>query len=435
MAEPIRAPRQEPRGLAVEHLPTAARTRIGEGPRDRWARARKAVLGVAILALLATWALAAASLAGEPRNSIALDDERGLTVLATDLAQDGLRVETLGAGPHALDAFDAPERTVFMVAGVERPYSPGEVGALTAFVERGGVAIVADDFGFADPVGVAFGVNFDKRVLRDNTSYRVNASIVQVNATLGARNVSLTTNVPASLGVAQGVEHRVLAETTGAAYIDTNQNGLQDEGDAAGPHVVMVEVPRGKGRAIFASDPGLFLNGLAKDNAPFLRGNDSQPGLFRALLPEGGTVVFDESRHPMGPFGGALGALLMGEVQATSEGPLALAVGLGGVVFAALLWAAFRAPPDITSYASRLGDPVHATDDEARRARLQRLAREVVAEQGGLRGDALERTTPQQLAARARDPVLAGLIRGEDLRVPPEQALQRIRAARREAPR
>jgi hypothetical protein len=384
-------------------------------------RARKAALALAALGLLAAWGLGASSLAGEPRNSLHQEGEDGLRSLALDLQAEGLRVDSLGASPHALDAFDQPERTVLVVAGVERPYTPGEVQAIVGFVARGGIAVIADDLSHGDRVSQPFGVNFDKRVLRD-ASFKGNQSLVQVNATAGGRNFTVIMNVPSSLGFGAGVPPRLLAESGLDSYIDTNPNGIEDPEDTKGPFPVIASVALGKGQAVFASDPGLFLNGLNKENSPFLK------AFFRSLLPEGGTVAFDESRHPQGLVGSVLGAALAGEVQASSEGLLAAVVGAGGVLLALLLYAGWKGPADLTEHRSHLDDPVHAQGEELRRARAQRLAVLAVADANNLGIDALEHTSPQQLAAMANDPVLAQAVQGQAGKATPAEVLERVKA-------
>lgn len=389
------------------------------GPRRRaW---KRAALAAAAGGLLLLAGLTAASLAGAPRNSIHVQDERGLSLLAEALRDEGLRVEGLGTGPHALDAFEEPRRTVLVVAGVERSYSPGEVEAVVGFVERGGIAVIADDFGFGDSLGRPFGVEFLRRQLLDK-NYAGNLSLVRVNATTAGRNFTLLANVPSSLGFAPDVEPELLAESGLDSYIDLNANGEEDPDDAKGPFPVIAAVPRGPGKAVFVSDPGLLTNGVSKDNAGFLR------AFFRAQLPEAGTVAFDESRHPLGPLGAVLGALLAGEVQATSDPVLAGVVGLSGAALAAVLYAGFRAPEDITLHRSRLRDPVHASSEEAAWKRLQRLASRAVADANDLGVDAREAASPQQLAAMARDPALQALLLGQPAKASPQECLQRIRA-------
>lgn len=392
-------------------------------PRARPDAVRKAAVAVAAVALLAMAGVGASSLLGEPRNSIHEAGPQGLKDWADALRAEGFRVDGLGAGPHALDAAEDPARTVFVVAGVERAYTAGEVAAVLAFVERGGVAVIADDFGFGDRLGEPFGVNFDQRVLRD-AAYEANLSLVRVNASLAGTNVTLIANVPTSLGFAPGVPHERLAESGLDSFIDHDGDGVEDPDDTKGPFPVMASVARGQGRAVFVSDPGLLLNGVHRTNGPFLM------ALAKQALPEGGGVVFDESRHPVGPLGAAVGALLAGEVQATSEAPVAAAVGLSGALLAGLLYLGFRAPEDIAVHRSRLKDAVHATTEPEARLRLQRLAMRAVADANNLGLDAFAAATPPQLAQMARDPLVAQLVRGEPVKASPQECLERIRAVR-----
>lgn len=371
--------------------------------------------------LLGAWALTALPLAAPARHLTAQEDEGGLRSLAQDLAGQGLRVQALGASPHALDALEAPERAVLVVAGVERAYTAGEVAAVQGFVARGGTALVADDFGFGDALGRPFGVNFDERVLRD-ASFDGNQSLVRVDATAAGQNFSLLTNVPSSLGFAPGVERRILAQSGPDSYQDINQDGVEDPNDVKGPFPVIAAVPWGRGQAVFASDPGLLTNGLWSTDGAFWR------AFFRERLPDGGEVVVDNARHPLGPAGGALGALLAGLVMATSEAPLSVVVGLGAIALAALAWSTFRKPEDISAHRSRLALPIHAWDEAVRRARLREFALRSVGDANNLAADVVEATPPAQLAALAKDPVLGALVQGKDVRATDRELLSRIQA-------
>src|SRR5712692_4788738 len=129
--------------------------------------AAKPAVAVALAVLLALWALSAASMGSASRNSAYDETARGLSQLASSLQGEGIATQSLATGPHAIDAAEQPQRSVLLVAGVERSYTPGEVEAIRGFVERGGIAFIADDFGFGDAVGQPFGITFDKRQLRD----------------------------------------------------------------------------------------------------------------------------------------------------------------------------------------------------------------------------------------------------------------------------
>jgi hypothetical protein len=368
--------------------------------------------------------MAAASLVGPPRNSIHVANEAGLKGFADDLAQAGFAVEEVGTGPHALDAFGDPARTLLVVAGVERSFSPGEVEALAGFVARGGTALVADDFGFGDSVAVRFGVNFDGRVLRDE-QYRGNLSLPVFNATIApnatSSNATVVMNVPTSLGIAPDTPHVTYAESGTNSYLDANQDGTQQPDDVQGPFPVILGVRLGQGEAIFASDPGFLQTGLWRDNRNYTL------GLLRAKLPDGGVVVFDESRHAMGPVGGLMAALLAGEVQATSEPFLALILGGAIVVLAGMAYAAFRGPESMVTHRSRLQEPAHEANEALDRARIRRLAGRAIADANNLSVDERRALTPAQLAQQSRDPAIQALLLDQPAREPLPAILQRLR--------
>jgi hypothetical protein len=372
-------------------------------------------VGAAVLVLLALTTL---SLGSAPRNSAYDDSARGLSQLAQDAQGEGIEVQSLATGPHALDAAEHPAQSVLLVAGVERAYSAGEVQALRGFVERGGTALVADDFGSGHQVGDLFGVSFDKRQLRD-ANFDRNVSLVRVNASLAAGNFTFVMNVPASLGTAPGANVTPLASSGSDSYIDENLDGVEDQGDIKGPFLVLALVPAGQGRVLFASDPGMLANDLAGDNAPFLQ------ALLKQLLPDGGTLYVDESRHGQGA-GAPLAALLAGEVQLTSELGIAVAAGLAAVLLAAAAFAASPRTEDISAHASTLDGRAHSDAPALTAERLRRLARKVAQQRSGLAPEQAEQATPQQLAVHVPDPAVKALLLGETTKAEALELLRKV---------
>ncbi|MCA1812318.1 MAG: DUF4350 domain-containing protein [Halobacteriales archaeon] len=381
-------------------------------------RLAKPALGAVLAAVIVLWALTAAGMGGAPRNSAYDEGARGVSILAQGLQVQGIGVQSLGTGPHAIDAAEEPGRSVLLVAGVERAYSEGEVQAIQGFVARGGTVLVADDFGFGDQVGAAFGVTFDKRQLRD-ANYDRNVSLVRVNATLGAENFTFTMNVPASLGSAPGANVTPLAVSGSDSYIDENLDGQEDTGDIKGPFLVLGAVRSGPGQALFASDPGMLANDLAPDNGPFVQ------ALFKSLLPDGGTVFVDESRHGQ-EAGAPLAALLAGEVQLTSELGISIAAVLAAALLAAAAFAVSPRTEDISAHASTLDLPAHLDSPERTGQRLRRLARRVAEQRSGWAPEQVEQATPQQLAVHVPDPAVKALLLGESTKAEALELLRKV---------
>ncbi|MCD6383706.1 MAG: hypothetical protein J7L88_04520 [Thermoplasmata archaeon] len=71
------------------------------------------------------------------------------------------KVRSIVSSPTILmgDLVD-PKKTLYLAIGVERPYTHSEILAIEDFVRRGGHAIIADDFGYANALASRFGVTF-----------------------------------------------------------------------------------------------------------------------------------------------------------------------------------------------------------------------------------------------------------------------------------
>ncbi len=53
-----------------------------------------------------------------------------------------------------------PERTLYIAAGIEREYTENEIDAIKSFIKAGGHAIIADDFGYVQPLADEFNITY-----------------------------------------------------------------------------------------------------------------------------------------------------------------------------------------------------------------------------------------------------------------------------------
>lgn len=288
---------------------------------------------------------------GEPRYS-AFDD-RGTDDLTTFRAvaeQDsGLQAVALASGPLALAGIPDADvaRTLYVAVAVQRAVSDAEAAALLDFVARGGAVLVADDFGHGRDLAIPFGVQFSTSALWDERNLADDPGLVEASM-MDGRYPSVLLNLPSTLSVepnattAEAVT--VLGRSSAASFVDLNSDGRVDSRDQRGPFTVAVALAyAGGGRAFFVSDSGLFLDG-PMDNAT-LQNAAFAKALLQLALPDGGAVLFDESRHHhagAAPVMGVLGGL----VQLTQR-PLLLWPLVGVTVVLASL-AAWRwgTPPD-----------------------------------------------------------------------------------------
>lgn len=198
-----------------------------------------------------------------------------------------------------------PTKSVLVVIGVEKKYSELEVEAVEKFVRAGGKMILADDGGLATSVSEKFGVYFYNGMLWENETYGIwvdgklikNKTYPYINATIDKKQYEIATNGPTALYFEESLKSKigtVYANSSRKSYLDFNKNGLVDLDDKQGPMTIAVEIPVDDGKIIFISDPDMFVNGMLKtqgDNSEFAL------ALIEHLLPSGGSVIFDESRH------------------------------------------------------------------------------------------------------------------------------------------
>ncbi len=396
-------------------------------PWSGWSprRKRMALIFIAV-ALVGT--LVVSTLTGPERQLSAYgDDTRDASRVRTALAADGYPTGNIQTSPHLLGGVENPSRYAVLVLGVEEAYRSSEVDAIEAFVRDGGRVVLADDFGSGNSVANRFGVSFDGVVLSDD-DFAGNRSFVAVNATLGDRSFRVVTNVPTSLSVAPDADATVIARTSPNAYIDLNGNGRSDDADTEGPFPVAVQVEAGDGVIVFVSDPGIFTNAVmdmdGARNDAFIR------DLVFTLLPQGGTVVFDESRHraPLGTgmVRGAGTAAVLG-TQDPILGSVAFITLVGGALLGLLL---LERPEDFRVHRQDL-DSVHIPSDrpDLMGWRLQRLALQEVMRHHEIPDHVQDKRA--RAVEAAGDPRIRELLEAEDPsvnRTRAESLLARIRA-------
>ncbi|MFO8051342.1 MAG: hypothetical protein R6V01_06550 [Thermoplasmatota archaeon] len=78
-----------------------------------------------------------------------------------------------------------PEKTIYLAVGVEKSYTQEEIRALNCFLARGGHAIIADDFGYANQIANEYGVTYFGGQFYDE-SFDNNANYTIVTAHMGS---------------------------------------------------------------------------------------------------------------------------------------------------------------------------------------------------------------------------------------------------------
>jgi hypothetical protein len=219
---------------------------------------------------------------------------------------------TMIGSPTMLRNVDQPEKTLYIAMGVEKEYKQAEVESLKDFYNRGGKIIVADNHDLANSFSQDFEVNYYGQTFWD-ANYTYNVSFSMVRATVfGSSDATdtygLVLNRPTGLWSrpnASGIS--VLAAGSKESYVDRNNNGFIDIYDAQGriPIIVQYEKKPSTGVIIFMSSSGMFMDdqidkGGGPNGTQWQFNNNKQflkDLIENKLLPTGGKIIVDESRH------------------------------------------------------------------------------------------------------------------------------------------
>lgn len=240
----------------------------------------------------------------EPQLSAYSDEWDGTSRFRQELENNSFSIRTIISSPELLRNSEerglVPEKTLYVAIGVEKMYLDSESDAIRSFVDKGGRILIADDFGYANTLSPEFKVSYLKGQLYDE-AFEKNPKFVIRPVNFEGFSGIVMFNEPAALKV--GGSATVIAESSDHSWLDANFNQQRDlTFDALGrPKDIeayssypMTALWQGDlGKAIFVSDPSIFINDMIgrHDNREFAL------SLVEYLLPSGGTVIFDESRH------------------------------------------------------------------------------------------------------------------------------------------
>jgi len=274
------------------------------------------------------------------------------------------KVQTLLGGPTVLCGIQEAETTAYFAAGVSRDYRSEEVGCLVDFVKRGGKVIVADDFGYANTLAQKFGIFYfgtdlwdldDTSFVHENPHFTLphydrNISLPIVAFTFAGQDYFVEMNAPTGITLIQNPEiaTNVIGHCSEKCYADIDRSATVNIGDKKGNITMIMSaqilenktidgvaqwVPT-KGVAYFISDASIFTNEMmgkpSVNNSAIANGNLAfAKALISTLLPQGGVVVIDESRHLHNPGSQVVYASFEAGAVASSKPELAAALVAG----------------------------------------------------------------------------------------------------------
>lgn len=190
-----------------------------------------------------------------------------------------------------------PGTDALVITGPTEEFSAAEGSLVGDFVRRGGVLLLADDFGTGNSLleGMNAASRFSGALLMDlafDKKPEFSVCFTFVDDRLTENVTSILLNHPSSLTV-HGTATETIASSSIASWLDTDANRAQDIGEPKGPFPVIARERLGQGSIILLSDPSVLINGMRDqlDNAVLADNLLLEIGELRTA------VYFDESHR------------------------------------------------------------------------------------------------------------------------------------------
>lgn len=341
-------------------------------------------------------------------------------------------VATLVGSPTALSGLENPEKIVYFAPGMSRDLRAEEVDALVSFSKNGGRLLIADDFGYGNTLAQEFGIFYFGTDLWDLEvgRYDKNISLPMVPFTFAGSDYTVEFNTPTGITLIENpdVSTTVIAHCSDKCYADIDRSGTVNIGDKKGNITLIMRaqllenktidgatvLEPTKGEAYFLADSSVFTNEmLAKPDGVQLGNREFAKALIRTMLPEGGTVVIDMSRHLNEPGKQVVFSSFEAGTIASSRAELAAAL-IGGSALALAIMVV-RAKDreswihhfDLSTFRPRAVVPETLPIQIERLRAVARLKVQMTHSMGDEEFQALP---PDQLKEMIKDPMLIDLI-------------------------
>ena len=189
-----------------------------------------------------------------------------------------------------------PSTAAIVIIGPSKTFTAAEGAYVRDFLERGGVVVLADDFGTGN--SLLANLNTTSRFTNDlvvdlafekKPEFAVAFDIVQGSPL--TKNVSmLLLNYPSAITPSPDAE--TLARTSAASWVDLDGDQFKDPGEQAGPFTLLTVERIGGGTLVLLSDPSIMINGMAGQLDDSVLVED-----LLAFAAEGRTEVFIDESH------------------------------------------------------------------------------------------------------------------------------------------
>ena len=235
-------------------------------------------------------------------------------------------VSAILSNPAILEDIDTPSESLLIIAGAESPYSDIELDIIADYFLRGGNALVLGDFDYSNSVADLFPIEFTNLKVWDE-NYRDNVSLIEIDAFVQQREYQILLNEPSTLEIAKPTEPlnknfwgsdfglfrtSVFASTSANSWLDLDEDGYVSGGDTSAPDTgfpvgisceILDTSSKTRGTVVFISDSSFLVDGMLSNE---VNNSAFAMDLINTLIPQNGTILFDESRHSQDGLGSSL---------------------------------------------------------------------------------------------------------------------------------
>jgi len=287
-----------------------------------------------------------------------------------DNGKKSIETRSILSSPTVLKNIKNPEDYVYVAIGIEKEYSEDEVTAIIDFVYSGGSIIIADDFGYGNSLSEtvtnseeSFNTGFfgkqlwDENFLKDPQFIKIN---VHKDESGFFEGVILLNNATALMPhqKSESWYGKTLVSSSNKGWIDVNGDGHHSPlvpGEEMGRKSIVQEIRMGDGKALFVSDPSIFINDMwnRENNSAFALAMIeylfvSQNIENRKYDNSTKYVIFDESLHIQEDIlSNTRQSFFQGLVGFTSDTQLAILIGILGLLFLGVLIIIVENPPEL----------------------------------------------------------------------------------------
>jgi len=164
--------------------------------------------------------------------------------------------------------------SIVFVIGPSEEFNSYELGILLNYVNKGGILVIADEFGSGAKLveELGLGVKLTGSPLADPLLMYKTKYFPRVEVKLGGVNYTVYFNYGTTIDV-RGGRGVCIGRSSSFSYLDVNANGEVDEGEERGPFCVMYVEGLGAGYVYILSDSSIFINSMMSvgDTIGFLR--------------------------------------------------------------------------------------------------------------------------------------------------------------------